>query len=188
MILIINSYLEFEIWIFNLKLPFVKFETFDTNSIFFKFPMQLRYSGNIMPFEDSMKKVSAITWASSGKKLAVAAADRVTFPHYSVCLSFRLKWIEKRQVPNKALRQRTKILLNQSLGVFPWLLQNRCCSKRQHRIHLQDRSRLGGEKSNLQQIPCISLSNMHDLAKRSCKRSRVWFGWRKSSSWCVKIK
>lgn len=41
--------------------------------------MQLRYSGNIMPFEDSMKKVSAITWASSGKKLAVAAADRVIF-------------------------------------------------------------------------------------------------------------
>jgi hypothetical protein len=39
--------------------------------------MQLRYSGNLMPFEDSMKKVSAITWASSGKKLAVAAADRV---------------------------------------------------------------------------------------------------------------
>jgi hypothetical protein len=26
-----------------------------------------------------MKKVSAITWASSGKKLAVAAADRVFF-------------------------------------------------------------------------------------------------------------
>jgi len=41
--------------------------------------MQLRYSGNIMPFEDSMKKVSAITWASSGKKLAIAAADRVIF-------------------------------------------------------------------------------------------------------------
>jgi len=41
--------------------------------------MQLRYSGNIMPFEDSMKKVSAITWAPSGKKLAVAAADRVIF-------------------------------------------------------------------------------------------------------------
>jgi hypothetical protein len=42
-----------------------------------------------MPFEDSMKKVSAITWASSGKKLAVAAADRVFFYHYQVCLSFR---------------------------------------------------------------------------------------------------
>lgn len=41
--------------------------------------MQLRYSGNIMPFEDSMKKVSAITWASSGKKVAVAAADRVIY-------------------------------------------------------------------------------------------------------------
>jgi len=41
--------------------------------------MQLRYSGNIMPFEDSMKKVSAITWASSGKKLAVAAADRSVY-------------------------------------------------------------------------------------------------------------
>ncbi len=49
--------------------------------------MQLRYSGNIMPFEDSMKKVSAITWASSGKKMAVAAADRVIILLYSVCLS-----------------------------------------------------------------------------------------------------
>lgn len=51
--------------------------------------MQLRYSGNIMPFEDSMKKVSAITWAPSGKKLAVAAADRVIFSSYTVRLSFR---------------------------------------------------------------------------------------------------
>lgn len=51
--------------------------------------MQLRYSGNIMPFEDSMKKVSAITWASSGKKLAVAAADRVYFYFYSDCISIR---------------------------------------------------------------------------------------------------
>ena len=32
-----------------------------------------------MPFEDSMKKVSAITWAPSGKKFAVGAADRVLF-------------------------------------------------------------------------------------------------------------
>jgi hypothetical protein len=33
-----------------------------------------------------MKKVSAITWASSGKKLAVAAADRVNiyFINYSL--------------------------------------------------------------------------------------------------------
>ena len=30
-----------------------------------------------MPFEDSMKKVAAITWAPSGKKIAVGAADRV---------------------------------------------------------------------------------------------------------------
>ncbi len=36
-----------------------------------------------------MKKVSAITWASSGKKLAVAAADRVNIFIYispSICL------------------------------------------------------------------------------------------------------
>ena len=32
--------------------------------------MKLRYSGNMMPFEDSMKKVAAITWAPSGKKVA----------------------------------------------------------------------------------------------------------------------
>ena len=50
--------------------------------------MQLRYSGNIMPFEDSMKKVSAITWASSGKKIAIAAADRVNFLFILVCSSF----------------------------------------------------------------------------------------------------
>jgi hypothetical protein len=58
--------------------------------------MQLRYSGNIMPFEDSMKKVSSITWAPSGKKMAVAAADRVIHFLYSVCISFRRKWIKKR--------------------------------------------------------------------------------------------
>ncbi len=42
-----------------------------------------------MPFEDSMKKVSAITWAPSGKKMAVAAADRVNFHHYPVGLFIR---------------------------------------------------------------------------------------------------
>ena len=51
--------------------------------------MKLKYSGNVMPFEDSMKKVSAITWAPSGKKFAVGAADRVTFKLYSpsICLT-----------------------------------------------------------------------------------------------------
>lgn len=39
--------------------------------------MQLRYSANIMKFEDGMKKVSAIAWAPSGKKLAIASADKV---------------------------------------------------------------------------------------------------------------
>ncbi len=65
--------------------------------------MQLRYSGNIMPFEDSMKKVSAITWASSGKKLAVAAADRVHFCNNSVGVFVWLKRGEKGQVPDQAL-------------------------------------------------------------------------------------
>jgi WD40 repeat protein len=32
-----------------------------------------------MKFEDGMKKVSAITWSSNGKKLAVASADKVLF-------------------------------------------------------------------------------------------------------------
>ena len=49
--------------------------------------MKLRYSGNIMPFEDSMKKVSAITWASSGKKIAVGAADRVNLTLFSLSIS-----------------------------------------------------------------------------------------------------
>ena len=39
--------------------------------------MKLRYAGNVLPFEDGMKKVAAITWSSSGKKLAIGAADRV---------------------------------------------------------------------------------------------------------------
>ena len=44
--------------------------------------MKLRYAGNVLPFEDGMKKVAAITWSSSGKKLAVGAADRV---HLYLC-------------------------------------------------------------------------------------------------------
>ena len=59
--------------------------------------MQLRYSGNIMPFEDSMKKVSAITWASSGKKVAVAAADRVKYFIYIFSLFiFLMKMVRKK--------------------------------------------------------------------------------------------
>lgn len=49
--------------------------------------MKLRYSGNIMPFEDSMRKVAAITWSPSGKKLAVGAADRVTISLYRLFIS-----------------------------------------------------------------------------------------------------
>jgi hypothetical protein len=41
--------------------------------------MQLRYSTTIMKPEDGMKKVNSITWAATGKKCAVAAADRVFF-------------------------------------------------------------------------------------------------------------
>ena len=39
--------------------------------------MQLKYANTIMKPEDGMKKVSAICWAPSGRKMAVAAADRV---------------------------------------------------------------------------------------------------------------
>ena len=39
--------------------------------------MQLRYSANVMKFEDGMKKVSAIAWSPSGKKLAIGSADKV---------------------------------------------------------------------------------------------------------------
>lgn len=41
--------------------------------------MNLRYSANIMKFEDGMKKISAIAWSSTGKKLAIASADKVYF-------------------------------------------------------------------------------------------------------------
>ena len=40
-----------------------------------------------MPFEDSMKKVAALTWAPSGKKFAVGAADRVTLNLFSLSIS-----------------------------------------------------------------------------------------------------
>ena len=55
--------------------------------------MKLRYAANVMPFEDSMKKVSAITWAPSGKKFAVGAADRVFFFLFSlsICLTKMVK-------------------------------------------------------------------------------------------------
>jgi hypothetical protein len=49
--------------------------------------MKLRYAGNVMPFEDSMKKVAAIAWAPSGKKFAVGAADRVRFNTLSQFIS-----------------------------------------------------------------------------------------------------
>lgn len=68
--------------------------------------MKLRYSGNIMPFEDSMKKVSAITWAPSGKKLAVGAADRVNFLQFS--LSTYLMRTAKRKINSQRSHQ-TKV-------------------------------------------------------------------------------
>ena len=49
--------------------------------------MQLRYSANVMKFEDGMKKVSAIAWAPSGKKLAIGSADKVRSSNNLVCLS-----------------------------------------------------------------------------------------------------
>ena len=39
--------------------------------------MQLKYAQNIIPAVDGMQKISAITWSSDGKKMAVATADRV---------------------------------------------------------------------------------------------------------------
>ena len=44
--------------------------------------MNLRYSANIMKFEDGMKKVSAIAWSGTGRKLAIASADKVL--HYFI--------------------------------------------------------------------------------------------------------
>ena len=58
--------------------------------------MKLRYSGNVMPFEDSMKKVAAITWSPSGKKFAVGAADRVII--LSCSLSISLTRMDKRRI------------------------------------------------------------------------------------------
>lgn len=49
--------------------------------------MNLRYSANIMKFQDGMQKVSAVAWAPTGKKLAIASADKVLlFPlSQSIC-------------------------------------------------------------------------------------------------------
>lgn len=49
-----------------------------------------------MPFEDSMKKVAAISWAPSGKKFAVGAADRV--PLYLFSLSISLTKMDKKRI------------------------------------------------------------------------------------------
>lgn len=71
---IYNYYLKFT---YNIRFRFrLIWKLFNFYQLF-KLQMKLRYSGNIMPFEDSMKKVAAITWSPSGKKLAVGAADRV---------------------------------------------------------------------------------------------------------------
>ena len=59
--------------------------------------MNLRYSANIMKFEDGMKKVSAIAWAPTGKKLAIASADKVSyFIIYS--LSTSLMMLERKKI------------------------------------------------------------------------------------------
>lgn len=67
--------------------------------------MKLRYSANIMAFEDSMKKVSAITWSRNGKKLAVGAADRVHLflvsPSISLIKMGRRKTNSQQSLPTK---------------------------------------------------------------------------------------
>ncbi len=149
--------------------------------------MQLRYSGNIMPFEDSMKKVSAITWASSGKKLAIAAADRVIFCDYSVGLFVWWKRVEKGQVPDQALGQGTEILLDKGIGVLSRFVEDSGCSEWQHSFHIQDRTWLGWEKSHLQQVPRISISHLYDLAQGTPQWFSVWFGWRQSQGGCAQV-
>jgi len=84
--------------------------------------MKLRYSGNIMPFEDSMKKVSAITWAPSGKKVAVGAADRV--PIFLCRLFTCLMTMETRRTSSPPNHQ-TKVKKATSSGVLNFLLTPR---------------------------------------------------------------
>lgn len=81
--------------------------------------MNLRYSANIMKFEDGMKKVSAIAWAHTGRKLAVASADKVHLCIYSDCISVRRDGREKGQIPNKTLRQATEILFDSCIVILP---------------------------------------------------------------------
>ncbi len=57
--------------------------------------MQLKYEGNVMPFEDSMRKVSALAWSPNGRKLAVGAADRVDHFLFRQCISLTRMEIRK---------------------------------------------------------------------------------------------
>lgn len=77
--------------------------------------MKLRYAGNVMPFEDSMKKVAAITWAPSGKKFAVGAADRVIqLSHRRSTFSIKMDRKKISFPPNPPTKDKRAILLEVS--------------------------------------------------------------------------
>lgn len=64
-----------------------------------------------MPYEDSMKKVAAITWSPSGKKLAVGAADRVILLSFSPFISSTKMAKRKISSPlNLRIRDKSHIL------------------------------------------------------------------------------
>lgn len=75
--------------------------------------MKLRYAGNVMPFEDSMKKVAAIAWAPSGKKFAVGAADRVRFMLFSQSISLMKTGKRKTSSPQSLLTKDRKAILSE---------------------------------------------------------------------------
>jgi hypothetical protein len=77
--------------------------------------MKLRYAGNVMPFEDSMKKVASIAWAPSGKKFAVGASDRVQsdlFSRFTSSTKMDRKKISS--PPNPLTRDKRAILSEES--------------------------------------------------------------------------
>ena len=81
--------------------------------------MNLRYSANVMKFEDGMKKVSAIAWSSTGKKLAIASADKVLPSLFQSVYLFDDAGEKKDKFPTKPSDKGQKSYLIRALEFSP---------------------------------------------------------------------
>jgi hypothetical protein len=65
-----------------------------------------------MKFEDGMKKISAIAWSSTGKKLAIASADKVIILLSSLFIYLMIMGKKyKNFLPNHLIKDKNPILL-----------------------------------------------------------------------------